>query len=235
MIFKQNNSLILKNEPKSYISEAYRIIKKNIETISNTEKKLRTIMVTSAIPQKGMEKFCVNLTLTFAESGRRAIVVDCDFDNPQIHRIFDGDSKPGLINLLVVDMKVSEVTKKAEKVNPNFSYIPAGPIPPNPSIFLGSEKMKKVIDDLKKSADMVVFNARPIIGFSDSLDLANQVDGVVLFLNAGMVDEDAAIVAKTSLEIANARIIGVVLNNIERSQSNYFRYSRKNYVGKYFR
>lgn len=229
MFNKQFNSLILKSEPKSCVSEAYRMIKKNIEFLNpDAGKNIKTIMVTSAIPQKGMEKFIVNLALAVVESDKKVIVVDCDFDKPLIHKIFDSDNKQGLINLLVVDTKVSEVIRKVDKINSNFSYITTGPIPPNPSIFLGSEKMKKVIDDLKKLADMVFFYCRPVIGFIDSLELANQVDGVILFLNAGMVTVDAAKKAQTLLEKAKAKIIGVALNNIDIEQVDYFQYYHKN-------
>jgi capsular exopolysaccharide synthesis family protein len=230
---KYSDWLVVKSKPKSHISEAYRTLRTNIE-FSNLDKPLNTIMITSAVPQEGKTTNTVNLALTIAESGKKVIIVDADLRVPLIHKVFNSDSKPGLTNVLVDNKKLSEVIKKADEINSNLYYITSGPIPPNPSELLGSEKMKAVIEELKKQADILIFDSAPVIGFADSLELANQVDGVVLILNAGMVTRDATKQAKALLEKAKAKILGVVLNNVDIKREGYYYYYHNYNYSKYY-
>lgn len=215
--------LVVKEKPKSYISEAYRTLRTNIEFI-NTESNINTIMFASAVPQEGMSICIANLAITIIENRKKVLIVDCDFRMPQIHKLFGSDNKPGLTNILIVDDILSEVLKKADEISSNLSYITSGPLPSNPSGLLGSEKMKEVIEEMKKQADIILFYSTPIIGFADSLELAKQVDGVILFLNAGIVTQDAAKQAKALLEKVKAKILGVVLNNVIIKQKDYYKY-----------
>ena len=230
---KFNQVLIVKNKPKSHISEAYRTLRTNIK-FSSLDKPLNTIMVTSAVPQEGKTTNTVNSALTIAESGKKVIIVDADLRVPLIHKVFNSDSKPGITNVLVDNKKLSEVIKKADEINSNLYYITSGPIPPNPSELLGSEKMKTVIEELKKQADTLIFDSAPVIGFADSLVLANQVDGVVLILNAGIVTRDAAKQAKILLEKARAKILGVVLNKVDIKREGYYYYYHYYNYSKYY-
>ena len=230
---KYAEMLIVKNKPKSHISEAYRTLRTNIK-FSSLDKPLNTIMVTSAVPQEGKTTNSINLALTIAESGKKVIIVDADLRVPIIHKIFNSDSKPGLTNVLVDNKKLSEVIKKADEINSNLYYITSGPIPPNPSELLGSEKMKAVIEELKEQADTLIFDSAPVIGFADSLVLANQVDGVVLILNAGVVTRDAAKQAKLLLEKAKAKILGAVLNKVDIKREGYYYYYHYYNYSKYY-
>ena len=99
---------------------------------------------------------------------------------------------------------------------------------------LGSEKMKAVIEELKKQADTLIFDSAPFIGFADSLELANQVDGVVLILNARMVTRDAAKQAKALPEKAKAKILSVVLNNVDVKREGYYYYYHNYNYSKYY-
>jgi len=220
------SGLVVKTNPKSHISEAYRALKTNIEFL-NIDKSLQTIMITSAIPQEGISIGIANLALTIAESRKKVIIVDCDLRMPLIHTVFGSDIKPGLTNVLVVDKKLSEVIQQADKIHSNLYYITSGPVPPNPSGMLSSEKMKVVIEELKKQADAILFYSTPVIGFVDSLELANQVDGVILFLNAGKVKQIVAKQAKELLEKAKAKIFGVVLNDVNIKHEDYYQYYRQ--------
>jgi len=192
---KYSDWLVVKSKPKSHVSEAYRTLRTNIE-FSNLDKPLNTIMVTSAVPQEGKTTNTVNLALTIAESGKKVIIIDVDLRVPLIHKVFNSDSKPGLTNVLVLNKKLSEVIKKADEINSNLYYITSGPIPHNPSELLGSEKMKAVIEELKEQADTLIFDSAPVIGFADSLELANQEVGGLLFLIEGRFTGDAANQAK---------------------------------------
>ncbi len=225
--------LIVKTKPKSHISEAYRTLRTNIK-FSSLDKPLKTIMITSSVPHEGKTTNAVNLALTISESGKKVIIVDADLRRPVVHKVFNSDSKPGLTNVLVGSMKLSEVIKRADEIDSHLYYIPCGPIPPNPSELLGSDKMKTVIEELKQQADTIIFDTPPTIGFADSLVLANQMDGVVLLLSSGEVTRDAAKQAKLLLEKAKANILGVILNRVDVKREGYYYYYHYYNYSKYY-
>lgn len=221
--------LVVKSNPNSYISEAYRTLRANIE-FAMLDKKFSTIMITSPVPQEDIDISTANLATVIAESRKKVIVVDCNLRRPQIHRIFKRNAKPGITNVLIVDIGLSEVIQKVNEINSNLYFISAGPVPPNPSELIGSERMKSVIKELKKQADIVIFFSPPVIGFADSLELANQVDGAILFINAGSVNQEAAKQAKNLLERTKVEILGVVLNNVSiKKEGYYWQYNYQKY------
>ena len=230
MAFKTNkieqkfeNIFIVRNEPKSLISEAFRTLRTNIK-FSSLDKPLKTLLITSPIPEAGKSSVSVNLALTVAQSGSKTILVDTDFRRPIIHKIFKEDNKPGLTNVLVENKKIEEVMRRVTDTDHNLYYIPSGPIPPNPSELLGSNKMKEVMKELQKQADLVLFDSPPVIAVTDALVLANQVDGVVLVLDVGEVTREASKQAKVLLEKVKAKILGVILNKVDMESESYSYY-----------
>lgn len=233
MVNIQYENLIVKNKLNSIINESYRTIKANIDSLS-LKKKLKTIMIASAVPQKGLDINTVNIALTLADNKKKIIVVDCDLYVPRIHQIFNNDPKPGLTNVLLVDEMLSSVIRQANKLSLNLYYITSGPLPPNPAGLIGSEKMKLTIEELKKITDIAIFYSPPVIGFSDTLELARLVDGVILILNAGEVTWELAKQAKVFLERAKANLLGVIINNVDLRQEDYFQYLHQYNYKKYF-
>jgi len=218
------NVFVVQNDPKSPISEAFRTLRTNIK-FSSLDKPLKTILITSPISQAGKSSISINLALTIAQDKNKVILVDSDLRKPMIHKLFKQDNKIGLTNILVEDKKIKEVIRKMSDIDPNLYFIPSGPIPPNPSELLGSNKMKEVLQELQNQADIVLFDSPPVIAVTDALVLANQVDGVVLILDFGEVTRDAAKQAKQLLEKVKAKILGVVLNKIDfEKEGHYYPY-----------
>lgn len=217
------NIFIVQNDPKSPISEAFRTLRTNIR-FSNLDKPLKTLLITSPIPEAGKSFVSVNLALTIAQNENKVILVDTDLRKPVIHKIFEEDNKPGLTNILVEDKKIEEVIRRLSDINPNLYYIPSGPIPPNPSELLGSNKMKEVLRELQDQADLVLFDSPPVIAVTDALVLANQIDGVVLVLDSGEVTREAAKQARMLLEKVKAKILGTVLNKVDMEREGHYQY-----------
>jgi len=176
------NIFVVEKDPKSPISEAFRTLRTNIK-FSNLDKPIKTLLITSPIPEAGKSSVSINLALTMAQDKYKVVLVDTDLRKPTIHKIFQQDNKTGLTNILVEDKKLKEVMRKMSNVDPNLYFIPSGPIPPNPSELLGSNRMKELIKELQEQADFVIFDSPPVIAVTDALVLATQVDGVVLILN----------------------------------------------------
>lgn len=225
------NIFVVQNDPKSPISEAFRTLRTNIK-FSSLDKPIKTLLITSPIPEAGKSSISINLALTMAQDKYKVILVDTDLRKPTIHKIFEQDNKTGLTNILVEDKKIKDVMRKMSDVDPNLYFIPSGPIPPNPSELLGSNKMKELLKELQEQADFVIFDSPPVIAVTDALVLATQVDGVVLVLNFGEVPREAAIQTKELLNKVKANILGVVLNKIDmEKEGQYYPYYYYYYYG----
>jgi len=225
------NIFVVEKDPKSPISEAFRTLRTNIK-FSNLDKPIKTLLITSPIPEAGKSSVSINLALTMAQDKYKVVLVDTDLRKPTIHKIFQQDNKTGLTNILVEDKKLKEVMRRVTDVDPNLYFIPSGPIPPNPSELLGSNRMKELIKELQEQADFVIFDSPPVIAVTDALVLATQVDGVVLILNFGEVPREAAKRTKELLEKVKANILGVVLNKIDmEKEAQYYPYYYYYYGG----
>ncbi|MBS4025928.1 MAG: CpsD/CapB family tyrosine-protein kinase [Clostridia bacterium] len=209
--------LITHTDPKSPASEAFRTLRTNLY-YSNLDKTMKKVMFTSAGPGEGKSTVLANLAVTVAQSGQRVLVIDADLRKPVQHKIFGLSNMKGLTNLLVDSLELSEVVKET-KVE-NLQILTSGPIPPNPSELLGSSRMEQFLSGIS-GYDLVFIDAPPAIAVTDPVVLAAKVDGVLLVLNSNQVKIDMAKHAKEQLEKAKAKIIGVVLNNVEYKGDDY--------------
>jgi len=212
MVSKYQESLVTISNPRSPISEAYRTLRTNLE-FSSLDKPLKTMVVTSPGPEEGKSTTLANLAVTLAQAEKRVILVDCDLRRPSQHKIFEVGNGVGLTTM-VVDEEAFENPPLQETPVPNLKLLPSGPLPPNPSELLGSRRMEEIIATLRGKADLVLFDAPPIIAVTDAAVLASKVDGVLLVISAGTTKRDHAQRAKALLEKVNARLVGAVLNNV---------------------
>lgn len=206
------DTLITIANPRSPVSEAYRTLRTNLE-FSSLDKPLKTMVVTSAGPEEGKSTTLANLAVTMAQADRRVILVDCDLRRPAQHEIFGVRNGVGLTTM-VVDDEAMKAPPFQDTGIPHLRLLPSGPLPPNPSELLGSRRMGEIITFLSQEADIVLFDAPPIIAVTDAAVLASRVDGVLLVINAGTTKREHAQRAKTLLEKVNARLVGAVLNNV---------------------
>jgi non-specific protein-tyrosine kinase len=180
-------------------------------------------MITSAGANEGKSTTLANLAVTFAEAGRDVIAVDCDLRRPSLHHLFDLPNDRGLSKAISDEVPVDEVLLPT--VVSHLRVLPSGMVPPNPSEVLGSQRMDRVIAALRSLADIVLFDAPPTIAVTDAAVLGVKVDGVLLVVSAGRTKRDHALRAKTLLEKVNAKVLGVVLNNVKFDGSLYQYYS----------
>ena len=225
MAINRRESLITVTHPHSPVSEAYRILRTNLE-FSSLDKPIRTMVVTSAGPDEGKSTTLANLAVTIAQGGKKVILADCDLRRPRLHEIFGLDNDAGLTTM-VVDDEALENPPLQETGVPNLWLLPSGPLPPNPSELLGSRRMEEIIAVLTQRADMVLFDAPPVIAVIDAVVLGSKVDGVLLVINAGGTKRDHAQRAKAQLEKVNVRVIGAVLNNVPFDASLHRYYAER--------
>ena len=213
--------LITFSSPKSPIAEAYRTLRTNIH-FSGLDSPYRTIMVTSAGPDEGKSTTLANLAVAMAQAGSRVLLVDCDLRKPVQHKIFELLNQKGLTNVLVEQLKVNEAIQ-ATRIN-NLSLLSSGPIPPNPSELLGSQRMNELVKFLADEFDIILFDSPPAVAVTDAALLSAQVDGVILVLRAGVARIEMAKQVKELIEKANGKIIGTVLYGINFSGEDYHYY-----------
>jgi capsular exopolysaccharide synthesis family protein len=204
--------LITVADPRSPVSEAYRTLRTNLD-FSSLDKPIKTMLVTSAGPEEGKSTVLANLAVTTAQTGRKVILVDCDLRRPTLHYIFNLKNDVGLTTM-VVDDAAMEPPPLQETGVEGLQLVSSGPLPPNPSELLGSRRMEDIIADLLERADVVLFDAPPVVAVTDAAVLATKVDGVLLVVNAGGTKRDYARTAKARLEKVNANLLGAVLNNV---------------------
>lgn len=216
---KKDNArqLITHTDPKSIVAEAFRTLRTNLY-YTNLDKKLHKIMVTSAGPGEGKSTIISNLAVAQAQTGQKVLLIDADLRKPVQHKIFQLDNRTGLTTMLVNNNPIDKVATKFG--SDNLYILPSGPIPPNPSELLGSEKMDnflKTLDDY----DIVYIDAPPVIAVTDALVLAPKIDGVILAINSRQVTIEVAQKSKESLERVGANLLGVVLNNVKYQGDDY--------------
>jgi non-specific protein-tyrosine kinase len=151
-----------------------------------------------------------------AQGGRKTILVDCDLRRPNLHTFFGCQPEPGLTNLLLETD--SEPALQETEVD-DLYLLSSGLLPPNPADLLGSKRMDHIIRKLKDMADIILFDAPPVIAVTDATILGAKVDGVLLVIGAGRTKREHAQRAKDMLEKANVRIIGAALTNAPKDSS----------------
>jgi len=206
--------LITLTNPRSPAAEAYRTLRTNL-TFAALDKPIETLVVTSAAPGEGKSTVLANLAVTMAQGERRTILVDADLRRPGLHEVFGIANDRGLTTMIVEGAALEDPPLINAGVD-NLWLVPSGPLPPNPADILGSRKMEEVIAALKARADVVLFDAPPVIAVTDAAVLGIKVDGVLLVVCAGRTRREHAQRARELLERVHVRIVGAVLNNAPR-------------------
>ena len=216
-------TLITIGNPRSPISEAYRTLRTNLE-FTSLDKPIRSMVVTSAAPEEGKSTTLANLAVTVAQAGKKVILVDCDLRRPALHQIFNAPSTPGFTDMMRDDALMNQPPLQETSV-PNLFLLPSGTLQPNPAELLGSRRMGDVIAALQHHAEMVLFDAPPVIAVTDAAVLSSKVDAVLLVVSAGKTKREHAKKAKALLDKVNAHLIGAVLNNVKGESSLYQYYA----------
>lgn len=211
-------TLIANEDAKSPVSEAYRTIRTNIQFSQIAGKALKTILMTSATPNEGKSTTISNLGVVMAQSGKKVVVVDCDFRNPTQHKIFNVSNK-GISNCIATGEAIDSVIQ-ATQIH-NLWVIPSGPVAPNPSELLASERMTELLAELSARFDYVLVDTPPIMPVTDAAVMASKVDGVILLFASGGVAPQVAKEAKVRMEQAGAHILGAVLNKVDVGAGHY--------------
>ncbi len=212
--------LITQHDKTSPVSEAYRTIRTNLQ-FAGADKPLKFVGFTSSIPSEGKSTTISNLSVVMAMDGKKVLLIDCDMRKPVIHKIFELPNR-GLTNCIATGAPIEAMIRK--NVVDNLDILPSGPIPPNPSELIGSEKMTDLLKQAGESYDYVLIDLPPVLPVTDAVIMSAKIDGLILVIGSGDISPDQAKITKSNLEPAGARILGVVLNKVPVQHNRGYNY-----------
>lgn len=211
---------VVEDKPKSVDAEAYRTLRTNIQ-YSSFDNEIRTIAVTSSEMAEGKSTVAGNIAISFAQSEKKVILVDCDLRKPSVHKNFKASNLVGVSEVLLGKVTLDEAVQQRYD---NFNYLTSGKIPPNPSEMLASTAMTNLIKRLKDEYDLIILDTAPLRAVTDAQILSTKVDGTILVVRAGKTKKDVVIEAKNLLDKVGANVIGTVLNAVENTRGKYYAY-----------
>jgi|HubBroStandDraft_6_1064221.scaffolds.fasta_scaffold01953_4 succinoglycan biosynthesis transport protein ExoP len=213
----------------SALSEAFRSLRTSV-LLSGAERPPHSLLVSSAQPGEGKTTVSTNLAISLAQLGQRVLLIEGDLRRPSVHRAFDIRGSLGVVSYLTGQQDWRQAVEKISL--PGLEVLVSGPVPPNPAELLSSDLMRKLIEQALDEYKFVVVDSPPLLNVADSRILATLVDGVVLVVKGGETPRELALRAQGYAANVGARVIGVVLNNVDlhRGENSYYQhYSYESY------
>ncbi|HEY6945922.1 MAG TPA: CpsD/CapB family tyrosine-protein kinase [Candidatus Acidoferrum sp.] len=219
------NSVFLGSSTGEGGPERFRTLRSRLYKIAST-RKLKSVLITSSVAAEGKSFVASNLAQTIVQQPElRVLLIDADLRASRLHLLFGAPNCPGLSDYLRGEADEYAVIQKG--MNENLFLIPCGSPVSNPSELLLSERMKQLLNLLTPSFDWIIIDSPPALPVHDASNLADIVDGVLLVLRAGSTD--AEIAERTAAEFKDKNLLGVILNQVAKSDSYGDKY--QNYYG----
>lgn len=216
-----SRALVVRDTPRSLISEAYRMLRANLRFMS-ADKELKVIVVTSSVPQEGKSTVAANLAIAIAQMETKVLLIDADLHRPVQHKIWELNNSQGLSNL-IVDQAETNIT--INQVVDNLDVLTSGVVPPSPASLLDSKRMANLIDTFAANYNFVIIDAPSLNVAADAATLGQMADGVLLVVRPGVVDFGSAAFAKEFLEKSGQNVLGQVINAVITQNERYSYYS----------
>ncbi len=213
----QKINLLAFKDPKSPVAEAYRTIRTNLQ-FSGVDKEMKVVELTSAVPNEGKSTVIASLAVVLAQARKKVLLLDCDFRNPTQHKLFGLHNK-GLTNYMANGDDYSSFIQHVDQEN--LDILLSGPVAPNPSEMLMSNKMQDLLDRVRSEYDYILIDTPPIMPVTDAAVLGAKVDGVMIVVASGADKPELVQAAKTRLIQGGANILGCILNKVQVGSGRY--------------
>ena len=224
--------IITVEEPLSLAAESYRRIKTSLE-FANVDKQPQVVQICSSMQGEGKSVTVLNLAATYAEDGKKVIVVDLDFRRPKLHRAFRQENKNGVTDVLAGHIKLEDAIIHGEN---GIDCLNRGSKAPYPTVVLGSDQMAKLFEELRKQYEYIIVDCPPILAVSDAAIIAKLCDGCLFVVSQRKTERGAARESVKILRDNNVNILGCVFCGITSKGSSYYnskyKYYYQNYYGK---
>lgn len=221
--FLSQRRMILSANSPFAMQEAYKTLRTNI-LFALRGTGCKKFCITSSAAGEGKSITILNLAISFAQTGKKVLLIDADLRCPALARLLVEKATPGLSNILAdLDSDQEAIHKN---IYPNLDVIFSGDVPPNPSELLSGERMQQMLDKLSQKYDYILIDTPPVTMVSDVCIVASLLDGVLLLARQGKTRKDALKQAVNQLKLTDAKLLGYVLNGVDTHSGNYYSYQR---------
>lgn len=216
----ESNRLVVFDKPRSQISETFRSLRTNIKYILGKETdEGKVILVTSSLPNDGKSLISVNVASIFAISGKKTLLIGYDLRKPSLHKVFGLNATHGLTSYMVGRYELDDVLQATEFEN--FDVLVAGPVPPNPSELIDSDKNRALLKELRKRYDYIILDTPPVSLIADAQCLAKESDINLFIVRSEQTNKAAFKISIAELTERNDVKIHFVFNDIKTAAQKY--------------
>ena len=219
------------NEKNNHaIVEAFKILRTNIEFMIPGKSKSKIVMLTSALPGEGKSTIIANLASSMCESGKKVLILDCDLRKPFMHKFFSVGNSKGLVSIIVGSALSQDVIHRNVH-DSGLDLISCGPIPPNPTELMMTDKFKLLLEELSQSYDYIFIDAPPTLNMADTAIIGHLADATIFIITAGKTRIEIIKRCLRQLSQTNIEVNGILLNrfDIEAIKYNYYYYYHYHY------
>jgi capsular exopolysaccharide synthesis family protein len=225
---KETGLPLLQAEDERYTyAEAFRSLRSSLIFLPN-QAEMKTILITSAIPNEGKSTISCNLAITMAAAGARVLLVDADLRRGDIAQLFDTDGRFGLSSILRGEIPWKEAVQNT-KQHPTLFLIPRGPVTNQSGELLLKPELLNILDEFKENYDLVIFNTAPVLAADDTSTLAPNFDGALMVVRAAFTSARLSKNALNTLYQRQVNVLGLILNCIDAEMPDYYYYRYPKY------
>lgn len=220
-IIPQNKTLnqnVLLTDPSSAISESFRTIRNKMRFMV-TNSKFKVVTITSSNTGEGKTFFAINIATAFSLSGNKTALVGFDLRKPRLNEVFNHQNMKGVSNYLVEQATIDEIIMTSE--TENLYIIPSGPIPPNPSELILSERTTQLFNELREKFDIIIVDSPPIGIVADARILMDHGDSHLFVVRVNYSKKDQVVNSLYSLIHEKIGGMGIILNDVTRNNNRY--------------
>ena len=199
--------------------EAYKSLRTNLEFLSASSG-CKVLLITSSVPEEGKSNVAINLATTMAAGGKKVVLVDGDLRKGSLSRYLHlNRNRPGISNVVANQCTLTDALVRFKNVQ--FTLLPVGPLPPNPSEMLATPAVEALFKGLREYYDYVIVDTPPVSVVTDAAVMCRFADGVILVVRPGVTTTQGAQLSKKNLEAVHAHILGVVLNGYDAKRAGH--------------
>ena len=199
--------------------EAYKSLRTNLEFLSASSG-CKVILITSSVPEEGKSNVAINLATTMAAGGKKVVLVDGDLRKGSLSRYLHlNRNRPGISNVVANQCTLADALVRFKNVQ--FTLLPVGPLPPNPSEMLATPAVEALFKGLREYYDYVIVDPPPVSVVTDAAVMCRFADGAILVVRPGVTTTQGAQLSKKNLEAVHAHILGVVLNGYDAKRAGH--------------
>ena len=199
--------------------EAYKSLRTNLEFLSASSG-CKVILITTSVPEEGKSNVAINLATTMAAGGKKVVLVDGDLRKGSLSRYLHlNRNRPGISNVVANQCTLTDALVRFKNVQ--FTLLPVGPLPPNPSEMLATPAVEALFKGLREYYDYVIVDTPPVSVVTDAAVMCRFADGAILVVRPGVTPTQGAQLSKKNLEAVHAHILGVVLNGYDAKRAGH--------------